>query len=405
MSYLIFSSYDVGGWPFKMAEILNRHGIRTYYLSIQEKQSGHDSRQFHYGYQVHDWDISSFARDLSFPRGIRSLLRFVRDRFHITDCFATGWKAYVLKQAGISYTYWSFGADLDQLCFTPLWKKDYPAWKKMIRYPMFTCMHPKPVRMEARMSLRDAGSLLIAPYQMDACKELGLDNNFSFLPHILSMTGFRELLEKKRESKKKICEKIDASFFLFSSARHIWCGSQSHLKDNKGNDIILKAYKRYLEISDDRASKLVLVEKGDDVGASKALAEQMGIGHLLVWVKEMPRGDLEDHYRGASICFGQFTTPCLTYAVLEPLAYGTPCISYYDKESIRSLNLPYYDELPPVTDSRDPDQMAAYMYKLLSDRECYDELVQKSWQWTWENCSEEKFVETFTEIFENRMAS
>ena len=389
-----------------MAEILNRHGIRTYYLSIQKKQSGHDSKQSHYGHQIHEWDISPFASELSFPRDIRKFLRFVRDKFHITDCFATGWKSYVLRQAEINYTYWCFGADLDQLCFTPLWKKDYPTWKKMIRYPLFTYMYPKPVRIEARMSIRDASSLLIAPYQMDAYKELGLMNkNFTFLPHILSMAEYRDLLKKKQESKQKICEKINASFFLFSSARHIWCGPQSVLKDNKGNDILLKAYKRYLEISDDRGSKLVLVEKGEDVEASKALAEQLGIDHLIVWVKEMPRGKLEHYYRGASICFGQFTTPCLTHAVLEPLAYGTPCVSYYQKESIRSLSLPYYDEMPPVMDSRDPDQMAAYMYRLLSDKECYEELVHKSWQWAQKNCSEEKFVETFTEIFDNRMAS
>ena len=47
MSYLIFCSFEVGGLPYRMAEILNAHGVEAYYASIAKPTLGHDSTQFH----------------------------------------------------------------------------------------------------------------------------------------------------------------------------------------------------------------------------------------------------------------------------------------------------------------------------------------------------------------------
>ncbi len=399
-SYLIFSSFEVGGWPFKMAEILNRHGIRTYYLSIQpEEQSDHDSKKFHYGNNGQDWELSFFTKGLSFPEGIRKFLKEIRNKYNITNCFATGYKSYILRQASISYIYWSYGSDLDEYCFAPLWDDNYPLWKRFIKYPIFLFSYPKPLQMEARMSIYNSDFLIISHYQAEACRKLKIRKELVFLPHILKKIEYDDLLRKKKLSKKMICEKINASHFMFSSVRHIWCGSMSVLKDNKANDIILKAYKRYLEISNDAGSKLVLVEKGEDVEASKSLAIKLGIEHSLIWVKQMPRDELDSYYQGASLCFGQFNTPVLTYSVLESIAFGTPCISYYEEDNIRNSSVPYYEEMPPVIGSRYPDKIADHMYKLISDKKAYDDLSYKSWLWAKTNCSEEKFVQSFLKLF------
>ncbi|CAN0499711.1 unnamed protein product, partial [Phaeothamnion confervicola] len=56
--FLIFCSYEVGGFPYKMAEILNRHSIVTYYISVDREQFGHDSTTYHWGTQREEWDLS-----------------------------------------------------------------------------------------------------------------------------------------------------------------------------------------------------------------------------------------------------------------------------------------------------------------------------------------------------------
>lgn len=406
MSYLIFCSYEVGGWPFKMAEILNRHGVRTYYISVQKGISGHDSKEFHYGDKVEDWELSSGFKALSSPKEIRGYLREICVKYNITDCFATGWESYILKQAGINYTYWCFGTDLEQFYFYPIWDGNYSLWNKFKTSLTFLTSSPKSTRLKARMTIDNSDCLLIAPYQIRLYNKLSFRKKLAFLPNILTntlkVTEHEDLLKRKEESRQLICDKIKTSQFLFSSMRHGWCNFQSGLpdNDNKGNDIILKSYKKYLEISKDVDSKLVFVEKGRDVAPSKYLAKELGIDHFVVWVKEMPREELKDYYSGASICFGQFGNPCLTYSVLEPLAFGTPCISYYQQNVIHTLDIPYYSKMPPIMDSKEPDKIAAFIHLLLSDKKRYDNLVYKSWLWAKESCSEEKFVESFIKLFE-----
>ena len=55
MNYLVFCSYEVGGVPYQIAEVLNRHGISTCFISLTQEASGHDSVQFHFGKQEEKW--------------------------------------------------------------------------------------------------------------------------------------------------------------------------------------------------------------------------------------------------------------------------------------------------------------------------------------------------------------
>ena len=40
MSFLVFCSFEVGGIPFRMAEILNRYKVETYYIYSGKKTAG-----------------------------------------------------------------------------------------------------------------------------------------------------------------------------------------------------------------------------------------------------------------------------------------------------------------------------------------------------------------------------
>ena len=393
MSYLIFCSFEVGGQPFKIAEALNRNGIETYYISLVNS-TGHDSAKFHFGERSDPWNLSYMFHDrhVLSPSGIIKRLQEIKNVYKISNCFATGTKSYLLSDAGMKYHYWCHGADLDQQCFRRVLPSNYPLWKSCIKYLFFICKE----RREARASICRAEKVMIAPYQKDALKKLCMHKKLFFIPHMFNVDNYEIVNTKKEENRITISRDIKAKRFFFSSVRHVWSGDFKHETDNKGNDVILFSFKKYLEITADYASKLVLVEKGPDVEDSKALARELCIEKNIIWVNEMKREELDGFYQGAIACFGQFGTPVLTYASLEPLANGTVCISYYEKNTV---GVPFYTDMPPIFNSKDSDDMACFMGKL-KDCAYSDELSYKSWCWAKNNCSEEKFIESFVKSFD-----
>jgi len=110
----------------------------------------------------------------------------------------------------------------------------------------------------------------------------------------------------------------------------------------------------------------------------------------------MKRDELDKYYQGADLCFGHFGTPVLTYAVLEGLKNGTIGISFSIK---RVENFPFYIENPPILNSRSPEEIAEFMIKILNDQTSFNERSYRSWFWIQKNCSEEKFVEAFLNLF------
>jgi hypothetical protein len=394
--FLIFCSFEVGGLPFKMAEILNRHGVRTLYASIDPKGAGHNSKEFHYGRQRPEWDRSALFEGMIRPDRIASALRELRRREGVGFCLATGHRSYVLRMAGIPYVYWCYGSDLDEMCFLPLRAGGYDLW--LLRQ-YFLKRYSKPIRVECRRTMRSAEAVVIAPYQRGAYDALGLKAQLRFFPHFLELPPYEVLAGEKEESRLKIGRRIGAENFFFSAARHVWAGDRKDHFDNKGNDVVLRIFREYLQLKGEADLKLVLIEKGEDVSLTRELAGELGLSERISWVKEMPRSELTEFYRGAQLCFGQVATPCLTFAALEPLAQGTPCASWFDWDSLAGTRVPNYGERPPVIDSADERVIARTAAERLSDAGKAGEWSRQSWSWVERNCSEKRFVEGFLGLF------
>ena len=394
MSYLIFCSFEVGGFPFRMAETLNRYGVETFYLYLGRRGLEHDSAKFHYGDQQPNWDLSnSFQNILNNPRKVIQRLNQLKAERNILHCLATGRNAYLLKMAGIDYKYWSYGSDIDQECFIRVPLSNTPLCKRLIQHPnrVFSEF------LEARKSIRASTSVMISPYQFERLKRISPNKKMFFLPHYFKISDYEVLLHQKAQRKKVICGQIRTEQYFFSSTRHVWSGPQKHMADNKGNNIILKSYAIFRKLEDDHPSKLVFITKGPDVKSSKLLSKTLDIQDSIVWLDEMKREELDGYYQGATICFGQFGTPVVTYSALEPLANGTISISI---SNINSPSVPFYKEEPPFFSSKDPGEIAGFMAGVLSGKEEYADLSYKSWLWAQNNCSEERFVKSFIELFE-----
>jgi len=390
MSYLIFCSFEVGGLPYRMAEILNAYGVETYYASIAQPRLDHDSTQFHYGRATPPWDLTPrFREAIGSGRKIKALLNQAQREFRLTRFFATGQKAYLLREAGLPYHYWSYGSDLDYLVnYIPVLSHSYSWWTRPIRYLLYLLRF----RRNSRRSITGARAIMIAPYQAEAYQQVCPDKPLFFFPHFFKIEDLEALGPKKIASRQELEPKIGASRFFFSSTRQVWSGPLRRSADNKGNDVILRAFREYLNLSGDRRTKLALVAKGPDVTASQALARELNITPQVVWVGEMQRSQLDQYYQGAGLCFGQFATPVLAFTALEPLAQANVSISFFDRVDSR---VPFYPEDPPIFKSKEPREIGEFMAGIMASPQQHEDLCRRSWQWIKENCSEERFVAGF----------
>jgi glycosyltransferase involved in cell wall biosynthesis len=378
-----------------MAETLNRFGFETYYIYLGKKKTGHDSTQFHYGIQVEEWDISFEFQDIiGSSRKVIEKLRDLKNRYQFSHCLATGGNVYLLRKAGINYKYWSYGGDLDYECFFV---------ERLLNTLIRMRFRINPVRLflnmvNARKSIGWANSVMIAPYQERALKRIFPEKGLFFLPHCIDAKDYGQLLKERGENKKTISRKWGVENYFFSSTRHVWVGDWKNLTDNKRNDIMVRGYAKYLQNTEKSRSKLIMIEKGTDVEATQRLCRELGISDNVEWVHEMPRKELDMYYRGASICLGQFGIPVITYSILEPLANGSIGISFFNAPTA----IPFYETHPPVFNTRDPNEIALIMDKIMSDQGGRDEFSHESWLWVKRNCSEERFVEAFVALFRER---
>ena len=377
-----------------MAEVLNRFGVETYYIYLGKESSGHDSTQFHYGNRIEKWDLSrEFQNILGHPRKVIERLSRIKEKYKIFHCLATGRRAYYLQQAGINYKYWSYGADLDYQCFIRVGLRNILFGRGFKINPYRILVE----QIQARDSIRYSDSVMITPYQLKALKKIDTGKNLFFLPHCFKIIDYHILLQQKEENRNLICKEVKAEQFFFSSVRQAWTGDQKKMTDNKGNDVMLYSFEKYLKLTKDDRTKLVLVKKGSDIKSTKSLSKSLRITNNVVWVDEMRREELDRFYQGAAICFGQFGTPVVTYAALEPLANCSISISLLNEnDSI----VPFYMEAPPIFNSKNPKEIADFMVRIVFEKENYADLSYKSWLWTKNHCSEEKFVQSFLEQFE-----
>ena len=390
MNYLIFCSFEVGGLIFKMAQTLNYHGIKAYYISLAQIPCGnYNSTEFHYGKRQEAWDLSPlfFKNENRLNESVKILRRIKKD-YGITACLATGHKSYLLKEAGIKYKYWTYGADLYHYNNPSIILAGLPAWKKVMLSPYVLLGYAR----QQKKSILYASSMWLEFHQLKVHQRLYPKKPVFFLPRVVKTADYRQLCREKAESKNMVCRATGAKQFFFSSTRHFWAGNNNRLVDCKANDVIVNAFARYLEISNDKSTRLILVKRGPDASQSEQLARKLGIDGFVVWINEVKRDDLRAYYQGASACLGQFGAPILAYTALEPLACATPTASFFE---YNNALVPFYITPPPVFNCKEPAVIAEFMRKMVSEPDYASRLSYDSWSWAKENCSEEKFVESF----------
>lgn len=144
----------------------------------------------------------------------------------------------------------------------------------------------------------------------------------------------------------------DSTFTVFSHMRHHWlCGTgydaSTWFRENKNNHWLMLGFSRFLKCFPKANVKLVLVEWGKDVQASKALCAELGIEESVVWLPLLKRKEIYWIMKNCcTIAVGDFVCSPGEYwgsSAFEALSIGVPVmqtVNFTDKNFRESFDAP-----------------------------------------------------------------
>lgn len=173
-------------------------------------------------------------------------------------------------------------------------------------------------------------------------------------------------------------------FVVSSHVRHDWT---QPVRDNlnvvysKRTDILIHGFSQFLKRTRKKNPKLLLVEYGVDVHASKELAADLGISDAILWIPTLKRCQIMLILKHINVGGGEFTGAALTFGVfLETLAAGKPLLNYMDldpNEYFASTGAP----LPPVLHCGMAEDVCRRLLELESDPEKAEQIGAKGKAW------------------------
>ncbi len=180
---------------------------------------------------------------------------------------------------------------------------------------------------------------------------------------------------------KEIRDKYD--FIVFHQCRHVWRPIREEFQ-YKGNDILFKAYAKFIEKNPTTKALLVLFEYGWDFKESKEMIRELGIEDRVLWLPIMLRKEIMVWLNIADICVGELGRSFLAYgSVYEDLALKKPFIGFRRDE----LYLNYYKTLYPMISTNQVDVVAEAFSDFVKDPNKYRIMGEQSHEWMLEYAS------------------
>lgn len=164
----------------------------------------------------------------------------------------------------------------------------------------------------------------------------------------------------------------DENLIVFSHMRHHWvCGDSyepaSWFRENKNNHWLMFGFHRFLERFPKSKAKLILIDWGKDVRASKALCAQLGIDRNIIWLPILKRKEIFWILKHCcTIAVGDFVCSPGEYwgsTAFEALSVGVPVmqtVNFNDK-TFREL---FGSPLPLFLDVKNDLDVAEHLAKV-----------------------------------------
>jgi glycosyltransferase involved in cell wall biosynthesis len=171
--------------------------------------------------------------------------------------------------------------------------------------------------------------------------------------------------------------RAEAELMVVSHARHVWKIDPSK-PAAKGTHKLLEGWARFRAANPRIEARLVTMEYGQDVGASKELTRELGISDSVVWMPQMSRKDVMVGLLLADIVCGEFQNSWMAAGVFyEALVAAKPLMTH----RIDSLYQDDFPELYPVMNAFSPEDVERQLSAYVSDPARYREMGQAGRRW------------------------
>ncbi len=392
---------------FSIARQLRARGHDATLLLMDHERA--DWPHFHPSFDTFDLGYQGFTRELSWGNGSaiasHDLGRVRRDMEPYDFVIGCGSApAYMARIGRTLDVFVPVGYDLCQAPFDRP-KLDLRSLRSLVEYPL-----------AQREGIRGARVVLAAesPEYFDpALERLGYRGRRIFLhPPVLDTDLYspEKILEYQNRSPwfplvRELRERCDV--LVSSHSRHIWKsvdpGERRALERNprfaKGNDKLVRGVAAARRLHPNVRIGVVCYEYGPDVGATKELAEQLGIAQDVLWLPQSARKDIMVNLSLADLACGELgpLSWLMIGTVAEVLAMGKPLFHRRDD----TLFVGRYPELYPHLDVRSFEDVTRGIEGFLAAPERHREMGRKGREWLVEHVTR-RGVGALEELVEQR---
>jgi glycosyltransferase involved in cell wall biosynthesis len=212
-----------------------------------------------------------------------------------------------------------------------------------------------------------------------------------------NISAYSLLSENVRKIKKL---REDGCVIIFHHCQQLWRNPQ-HSLFNKGNDKLIKGFARFVKSNPEFKMKLVMVERGSDMEASKQLIQELGVENAVLWLPQMPRKEIMSCLYVSDIGVGELGHSWYTYSVVtEFMVTGKPIIHKCDQEYYKKV----HDETYPMFSASTEDDIYSLFEEYRQYPQKFVEIGLKAQEW-WSTKIEKKFLSAITDLIKQKTGS
>ena len=222
--------------------------------------------------------------------------------------------------------------------------------------------------------------------------QLGI-TEYSFVPHPVNETPPDPSSAKRLRA--QLQDEVEADFIIFHPARQHWEPGKRDPSLEKGNDIFIQGLAEANSRGDTRFGA-VMVSWGASLEDSRKMIDELGMTSLVKWVEPLPHIRMAEMVLATDAVADQFYLGAFGSLTPKGLMLGRPVLLNLNEDVHRWC----FDELPPVLNTKTPEEVADALISLVEDSNFYRTCSEQGVGWYQREHSNTVISHRFKHVFE-----
>ncbi len=286
-----------------------------------------------------------------------------------------------------------------------------PYGSDIYKLPFFQFVHPKrlftylSLSRHQRMGIKKSNYLHLdrADTKLEQLLlKMGLKNKRIQLgmPMFYHKTYTDDTIQNHFENTSLLCElntlRTENEILLFQYCRQLWKSKPAVKWNAKGNDKLIKGFKRFITHHAEKKVKLILVEYGPDVVHTKKLIAHLNLEKFVIWLPPLKRKEIMLCLTYVDMVIGELSYSWMTYGVVyETLAMGCPLMHYRIDKNYES----FYPKLYPMVSAHNDIEVENGIVSLSKDPDRLRRVGEEGKKWLFKYAIQEP-IEKYRELIE-----